>query len=88
MNGYLKKLAGICGFKKDPSIHMAQHTFAASVILANEVISTLTPSKNLTVFTLKSGSCRKQSDFSPGFRQLPDRGKSGEKSSVIFNLSK
>jgi site-specific recombinase XerD len=37
MNEYLKELAGICGIKKNLSMHVARHTFATSVTLANGV---------------------------------------------------
>ncbi len=37
MNEYLKELADICGIKKNLSMHVARHTFATSVTLANGV---------------------------------------------------
>ena len=37
MNEYLKELAGICGITKNLSMHVARHTFATSVTLANGV---------------------------------------------------
>jgi len=37
MNEYLKELAGICGINKNLSMHVARHTFATSVTLANGV---------------------------------------------------
>ncbi|HAZ02808.1 MAG: hypothetical protein A2W90_18935 [Bacteroidetes bacterium GWF2_42_66] len=37
MNEYLKELAAICGITKNLSMHVARHTFATSVILANGV---------------------------------------------------
>ncbi len=37
MNEYLKELAEICGIKKNLSMHVARHTFATSVTLANGV---------------------------------------------------
>ena len=37
MNGYLKELADICGIKKNLSMHVARHTFATSITLANGV---------------------------------------------------
>ena len=37
MNEYLKELAGICDIKKNLSMHVARHTFATSVTLANGV---------------------------------------------------
>ena len=37
MNEYLKELAGICGIKKNLSMHVARHTFATSVTLSNGV---------------------------------------------------
>ncbi len=37
MNAYLKELADICGIKKNLSMHVARHTFATSITLANGV---------------------------------------------------
>lgn len=37
MNSYLKELADICGITKNLSMHVARHTFATSVTLANGV---------------------------------------------------
>ena len=37
MNEYLKELADICGIKKNLSMHVARHTFATSITLANGV---------------------------------------------------
>ncbi|WP_297101660.1 site-specific integrase [Draconibacterium sp.] len=37
MNGYLKELGDICGINKDITMHIARHTFATSVTLANGV---------------------------------------------------
>lgn len=37
MNGYLKEIADLCGIKKTLTTHMARHTFATSVTLANDV---------------------------------------------------
>ncbi len=37
MNEYLKELAAICGIQKNLSMHVARHTFATSVTLANGV---------------------------------------------------
>ncbi len=37
MNGYLKELADICGINKNLSMHVARHTFATSITLANGV---------------------------------------------------
>ena len=37
MNEYLKELAGICDINKNLSMHVARHTFATSVTLANGV---------------------------------------------------
>jgi site-specific recombinase XerD len=37
MNAYLKELAAICGINKKLSMHVARHTFATSVTLANGV---------------------------------------------------
>ena len=36
-NGYLKELADICGIKKKLTTHLARHTFATTVTLANGV---------------------------------------------------
>jgi site-specific recombinase XerD len=37
MNSYLKELADICKIKKNLSMHVARHSFATSVSLANGV---------------------------------------------------
>ncbi|MBE9585930.1 site-specific integrase [Mucilaginibacter sp. JRF] len=37
MNAYLKEIADICGITKELTYHMARHTFATSVTLANGV---------------------------------------------------
>jgi len=37
MNSYLKELAGICGINKPLTFHIARHTFATTVTLANGV---------------------------------------------------
>lgn len=37
MNGYLKELADICGITKNLTTHMARHTAASVVFLANNV---------------------------------------------------
>lgn len=37
MTSYLKELADICGITKNLSMHVARHTFATSVTLANGV---------------------------------------------------
>ncbi len=37
MNAYLKELADICGINKNLSMHVARHTFATSITLANGV---------------------------------------------------
>lgn len=37
MNGYLKELADLCGITKKLTTHVARHTCATSVLLANEV---------------------------------------------------
>lgn len=37
MNAYLKEIADIMGFKKQLTMHMARHTFATTVALANNV---------------------------------------------------
>ncbi|MBN1926746.1 MAG: site-specific integrase, partial [Prolixibacteraceae bacterium] len=37
MNEYLKELAGVCGIKKNLSMHVARHTFATSITLGNGV---------------------------------------------------
>ncbi|WP_370567590.1 site-specific integrase [Dysgonomonas sp. Marseille-P4677] len=37
MNAYLKEIATICGINKRLSTHVARHTFATSVTLANKV---------------------------------------------------
>lgn len=35
MNAYLKELADICGLRKNLTFHMARHSFATSIMLAN-----------------------------------------------------
>jgi len=37
MNSYLKEIADVCGINKDLTFHIARHTFATSVTLANGV---------------------------------------------------
>ena len=37
MNGYLKEIADICGINKNLTMHLARHTFATTVTLANGV---------------------------------------------------
>lgn len=37
MNSYLKEIADVCGVNKELTFHMARHTFATSVTLANGV---------------------------------------------------
>ena len=37
MNSYLKEIADVCGIQKNISFHMARHTFATTVTLANNV---------------------------------------------------
>ena len=37
LNAYLKELADICGINKTLTTHMARHTFATTVLLANGV---------------------------------------------------
>lgn len=37
MNAYLKEIAGICGIKKNLSMHVARHTFATTITLTNGV---------------------------------------------------
>lgn len=37
MNSYLKEIADVCGIKKELTYHIARHTFATSVTLANGV---------------------------------------------------
>lgn len=37
MNSYLKEIADMCGIKKNLTTHVARHTFATSVTLANNV---------------------------------------------------
>ena len=37
LNAYLKEIADICGIKKNLTFHVARHTFATTVTLANDV---------------------------------------------------
>ena len=37
MNAYLKEIADICGIKKRLTVHVARHTFATTITLANQV---------------------------------------------------
>ena len=37
MNSYLKEIADVCGISKELTFHIARHTFATSVTLANGV---------------------------------------------------
>lgn len=37
VNAYLKEIADICGIEKNLTFHMARHTFATTVTLANEI---------------------------------------------------
>ena len=37
MNGYLKEIADICEITKNLTMHLARHTFATTVTLANGV---------------------------------------------------
>lgn len=37
VNDYLKEIAGLCGIKKELTFHIARHTFATTVTLANDV---------------------------------------------------
>jgi site-specific recombinase XerD len=37
MNSYLKEIADVCGINKELTFHIARHTFATSVTLANGV---------------------------------------------------
>jgi site-specific recombinase XerD len=37
MNAYLKEIADLCGIKKKLTYHIARHTFATTVTLANGV---------------------------------------------------
>lgn len=37
LNSYLKELADICGIKKNLTFHVARHSFATSIMLANNV---------------------------------------------------
>lgn len=37
MNSYLKEIADVCGIEKELTFHIARHTFATSVTLANGV---------------------------------------------------
>jgi site-specific recombinase XerD len=37
MNAYLKEIAAICGIEKDVCFHMARHSFATTITLANNI---------------------------------------------------
>lgn len=37
LNAYLKEIADVCGIKKNLTFHVARHTFATTVTLANDV---------------------------------------------------
>jgi integrase len=37
MNAYLKEIATICGINKDLTTHLARHTFATTIALANDM---------------------------------------------------
>lgn len=37
MNAYLKEVADLCGIQKNLTMHIARHTFATTVTLANGV---------------------------------------------------
>jgi len=37
MNSYLKEIADLCGITKQLTFHMARHTFATTITLANNV---------------------------------------------------
>lgn len=37
MNAYLKEIATLCGIKKNLTVHVARHTFATTITLANHV---------------------------------------------------
>ncbi|PSL18805.1 site-specific integrase [Dyadobacter jiangsuensis] len=37
MNAYLKEIGDVCGINKEITFHLAQHTFATTVTLANDV---------------------------------------------------
>jgi site-specific recombinase XerD len=37
MNAYLKEIADVCGINKKLSCHLARHTFATTVTLANGI---------------------------------------------------
>ena len=37
MNSYLKEIAGLCGIEKTVTFHVARHTFATTILLANDV---------------------------------------------------
>ncbi len=51
MNGYLKEIADTCGIDKNPTFHIARHTFATTVTLSNgvpiETVSKMLGHKNL-----------------------------------------
>lgn len=51
MNAYLKEMADVCGIKKELTFHIARHTFATTVTLANgvpiESVSKMLGHKNL-----------------------------------------
>lgn len=52
MNSYLKEIADVCGIKKKLTFHLARHTFATTVTLANgmplETVSKLLGHKNIS----------------------------------------
>ncbi len=52
VNTYLKEIAGICGFNKTLTFHLARHTFATTITLANgvpiETVSKLLGHKKLS----------------------------------------
>lgn len=37
MNSYLKEIADVCGINKELTFHIARHTFATTITLANGV---------------------------------------------------
>lgn len=51
INAYLKEIADLCGIKKNLTFHLARHTFATTVTLANgvpiETVSKMLGHKNL-----------------------------------------